>query len=343
MGNYGFELSTVLSVSDLNEGFPVAFCVSSVVDATSMVKYLSVLNEEVGAIEASVVMSDDTPIFINAWQHVMGEVQSHLLCTWHVDRAFRTNLTKIEGRENRVVVYKLLRTLMEERDVEKFRPMLENFEAMLSHPENAGTLGEFHRYFASTYAPRARLWAKCFRENINLNTNMHLESLHKVLKHIYFDGKKIRRVDKVCAALLKLVRDKVFSRMIALARNRSVSNSSRGFHARHARGAAIVVEGGVVQMEQGAWLVKASSEEHSVLLGQSCRECRERCPAKGCGVCRHSYTCECEDFSSARNICKHVHAVALYSSAPNTGTGGLCRGRNFSAHGQRVSRGAFSC
>ena len=43
---------------------------------------------------------------------------------------------------------------------------------------------------------------------------------------------------------------------------------------------------------------------------------RERCPAEGCGVCRHSFICECEDFSSARNICKHVHAVALQLSAP---------------------------
>ena len=82
--------------------------------------------------------------------------------------------------------------------------------AMLAHPENVTTLGEFRRYFNSTYAPRTYLWTKCYREGVNLNTNMHLESLHRFLKRIYFDGKKIRRVDKVCSALLKLVRDKTF-------------------------------------------------------------------------------------------------------------------------------------
>ena len=146
---------------------------------------------------------------------------------------------------------------------------------------------------------------------------MHLESMHKVLKHIYFDGKRITRIDKVCHRLLKLVRDKVFSRLISLARNRTVSLSNRGFHERHRRGKQMLDDGHVTQMEQGIWLVTSSKSEdqHTVLRGTpgTC-ECRERCPAADCGVCRHSFICECEDFSTSRNICKHAHAVGMFAS-----------------------------
>ena len=68
---------------------------------------------------------------------------------------------------------------------------------------------------------------------------MHLESLHKVLKHIYMQGKRVQRVDRVVSALTKMTRDKIYSRMISLARGRTVSHSRRGFFQRHMRGAEL--------------------------------------------------------------------------------------------------------
>jgi len=42
-------------------------------------------------------MSDDAPAFYNAWVAVMGPAEHRLLCTWHVDRNWRDNLSKISG------------------------------------------------------------------------------------------------------------------------------------------------------------------------------------------------------------------------------------------------------
>ena len=44
-GSYGFELITIMTISDLNEGFPVAFCISSVVDSVAMEKYLETVGD----------------------------------------------------------------------------------------------------------------------------------------------------------------------------------------------------------------------------------------------------------------------------------------------------------
>ena len=41
IGSHGFELTKIMAVSDLNEGFPIAFCISSVVD--NILTFLRVL------------------------------------------------------------------------------------------------------------------------------------------------------------------------------------------------------------------------------------------------------------------------------------------------------------
>ena len=140
---------------------------------------------------------------------------------------------------------------------------------------------------------------------------MHLESLHKVLKHIYMQGKRVQRVDRVIGALVKMTRDKVFSRMTSLARGRTVNQSRRGFFQRHRRGADLVQD--VVQMEHGIYLVpSAEGDEHVVKKDALCHQCREACGM--CGVCPHAYVCERED--SRVNTCKHAHAVAMFRAAP---------------------------
>jgi hypothetical protein len=45
---------------------------------------------------------------------------------------------------------------------------------------------------------------------------MNLENMHKVLKHTYFGGKKVKRMDKAIIVLMKFIRDKLFDRLIVL-------------------------------------------------------------------------------------------------------------------------------
>jgi len=48
---------------------------------------------------------------------------------------------------------------------------------------------------------------------------MYLESFHKTLKHIYLEGKKVKRLDKTINALMKLTGDSFFQRLIKLTKN----------------------------------------------------------------------------------------------------------------------------
>lgn len=45
---------------------------------------------------------------------------------------------------------------------------------------------------------------------------MYLESLHKKIKYQYFEGKVVKRLDIAIIALLKLVRDLMFDRIIKI-------------------------------------------------------------------------------------------------------------------------------
>ena len=47
----------------------------------------------------------------------------------------------------------------------------------------------------------ACIGAHCNREGLGLNTNMHLESLREVLKHICTRGKRAQRVNSVVGEL----------------------------------------------------------------------------------------------------------------------------------------------
>ena len=311
IGRHGFQLTTLMTVTDLHEGFPVAYCISSRVDETVMTCFLEAVKRGVGEVMAHVFMTDDAPVYVNAWRKVMGDVEHQLLCAWHVDRAFRQNLAKVRGAENKAMMYGVLRTVMDERDKDTFHKLLDGLRKAMEANED---LVDFGDYFERYYVPRVRLWASAYREGLGLNTNMHLESLHKVLKHIYMQGKRVQRVDKVIGALVKMTRDKIFSRMISLARGRTVSQSRRGFFQRHRRGAELAQD--VVQMEQGVYLVPSSDDDdHVVKRGAPCpSQCREMCSM--CGVCPHAYVCECED--SRRNTCKHAHAVAIFRADPRT-------------------------
>ena len=216
----------------------------------------------VGEVSAHVFMTDDAPVYVNAWRKVMLDVRHQLLCAWHVDRAFRLNLAKVKGAENKAMMYGILRTVMDERNKETFHRLLDGLNSSMERNED---LREFAEYFTRYYVPRVQLWARTYREGLGINTNMHLESLHKVLKHIYMQGKRVQRVDRAIGTIVKMTRDKVYFRMISLARGRTVSQSRRGLFQRHKRGAELAQD--VVQMEQGMYLVPAADgDEHIARL-----------------------------------------------------------------------------
>lgn len=88
-------------------------------------------------------------------------------------------------------IYGVLRKLMMETDSNTFELMLSNF----CNNDDLDT-NEFQEYFNQYYVANRNSWTYCYRMHSGINTNMHLERMHGVLKHIYLKSKHVKRLDK---------------------------------------------------------------------------------------------------------------------------------------------------
>ncbi|KAI5741100.1 hypothetical protein M8J76_010413 [Diaphorina citri] len=184
---YDFNLITVLTVDDFGEGFPVAFLYANKEDETTLSLFLNSIKEKIGTINASTFMSDDAPQYYNSWKNVMGSTAKKLLCTWHVDRAWQGKINLIAAKDKKIVVYRMLKKLQTETCKEKFVVLLQEFLQMLGQDKD---LSNFREYFETYYLNRVENWAYCHRLFSNINTNMYLEAMHRVIKHVYMKAQK---------------------------------------------------------------------------------------------------------------------------------------------------------
>ncbi|GFT43792.1 uncharacterized protein TNCV_4464461 [Trichonephila clavipes] len=224
MNAYGFDLATLLVLDDKREGFPAAFILSNQQDSTALTLAFAAIKEHT-CISPRVLMTDDSESFFNAWKTVFGIPEKRLLCTWHVDRSWRRSIARlITKKEMQVEAYKIVQSLLVETDEAAFDIMLKEALKMFDEKEETK---EFKIYFEQTYSKRSEVWAYCHRKWYGINTNMHIESMHRTIKHVYLQGKKVKRLDEALFSLMKFVRDRVFDRLISLEKGKVSSKISQ--------------------------------------------------------------------------------------------------------------------
>ena len=106
-------------------------------------------------------MSDLAEQFYNAWVATFNNRPHKLVCTWHVDRAWRENLKQVKDREMQATVYHNLRVLLEETDQKKFELLLNETMEQL---KKSSTTASFGDYFQAHYAKNKDQWAACYRK-----------------------------------------------------------------------------------------------------------------------------------------------------------------------------------
>lgn len=171
-------------------------------------------------VAAKTFMSDDASQFYKAWSSVMGVPQQKLLCTWHVDRNWQKKIHECVEKQLRPDVYHNVQLLLEFLDQQEFEKYLQSF---LDTEEEK--LRDFLKYFKDNYAVRPQERAYCFRTRAGINTNMHLESMHRTLKHSMLEGKKNKRVDKLISALMDLTYHFLMKRAIQMIKGQEVECS----------------------------------------------------------------------------------------------------------------------
>lgn len=303
---YDFKLVSILVVDDFGEGFPVAYLFTNREDYVVLKYFVVAVKKAVGTIKAASFMSDDAEQYFAAWSSVMESVNTKkLLCMWHVDRAWRSKVMAIKDKSKQPQIYKMLCTLRQEPDSTKFNEFLIGFMDILSRDSD---LRLFKDYFEKQYMSRCFVWAACFRVGSGINTNMYLESMHKVLKYIYLKGVTCRRLDKTVHVLLQYVKDKQFERIIKLEKSKVTTKISR-INKSHIN--AINSTNMVVSTSENGWIVTSKDTSYIVKVNelQEGHTCKLKCSS--CLSCVHMYICTCMDFIINYNMCKHIHKICV--------------------------------
>ncbi|KAJ8928715.1 hypothetical protein NQ314_018690, partial [Rhamnusium bicolor] len=129
--------SNIIAIDDeYKQGFPVVFMFSNKKDTLIYSILFEKIKLIVGRIVPKTFMSDLAETFYNALFQVMGPVENQLFCSWHVDRAWQSNLNKIGNIEKCSQVYKILKILQQETSACNFEISLQNaIESMLNDKE----------------------------------------------------------------------------------------------------------------------------------------------------------------------------------------------------------------
>ncbi|XP_077542029.1 uncharacterized protein LOC144154804 [Haemaphysalis longicornis] len=179
--SYDFQLTTLLVLDEYKKGVPVAHLIRNRTNGKTLKAFFESLKLATGAITSDVFMSDDAIEYYDAWKSVMGQPVHRLLCTWHVDKNWREKIhSLVPGNELQAAVYKAVRVLMTCTDQDEFQSLLQGF---IELEENEPALEDFMQYFSRYYAApgRLQLWPYCYRLRNGVNTNMHLERMHRTL------------------------------------------------------------------------------------------------------------------------------------------------------------------
>src|SRR6218665_839283 len=181
--SYDFLLTTVMVLDSNRQGFPAVFLYSNRTTEETFQLLFQAIKAKCGSIKCETFMSDMAPQFYNAWRLVMGDCPHRLFWAWHVDKSFRENFRRlIKDSEKVVFVHKTLRTLMDEHNAVTFDTSLTNFISLLRNDVDTAAFLEF---FQGRYVTCTDRWAYCYRAQCGINTSMHLERMHGILKHIY--------------------------------------------------------------------------------------------------------------------------------------------------------------
>ncbi|KAF7271807.1 hypothetical protein GWI33_015353 [Rhynchophorus ferrugineus] len=254
--------------------------------------------------------------YYDAWTAIMEKADSRLYCTWHVDRTWRENLSKISSKETQSIIYKQLRTMMQETNEKIFKRML---ESVLTSISNQPEIKTFYDYFMKNYSNNTNNWAYCYRVQNGLTTNMHIEQMHRSIKYLFLDGKHTKRLDKAITAITKFCRDKLLEQLVIMNKGRLCSKIS-SIRTRHKISESLNFED--IVSVGGGWQVVSTSTEYYIHEENNACKCNLMC--SNCGICLHRYSCSCLDSTIKWNMCKHIHLLGRYL-------------KTFSADGEHVN------
>ena len=177
-----------------------------------------------------------------------------LWCVWHVDKAWKAGLKRhVQSVSQQKTIYHFLRMLLVETNIPTFRKLLAQ---TLTLCQEITPL--FAEYLKSRYCKNLEQWGLCYRIGTPMNTNMHIESFHRVLKIVYLQHKHNRRVDYLIYILLKIARDKAFDHIQKLEKGK-VTHRICDINKRHKNAVSFISLAVIEKVDSNSYSISSQS------------------------------------------------------------------------------------
>ena len=171
----------------------------------------------------------------------------------------------------------------------------------------------FAEYLNSRYCKNLEQWGLCYRIVTPMNTNMHIESFHRVLKIVYLQHKHNRRVDYLIYILLKIARDKAFDHIQKLEKEK-VTHRICDIKNQHKSAVSFISLAVIEKVDSNSYSISSQSRlgvTYSVEKKENTTPCTCKLKCSYCSVCPHIYTCTCIDTCTNTTVCKHMHLIQM--------------------------------
>lgn len=190
------------------------------------------------------------------------------------------------------------------------------FQDAINHLSSDEETVDFANYFIGAYANCIVSWAYCYRVHAGINTNVHVERMHHTLKHIYLQGKKMKRLDKSLHALMRYIRDKSIDRLVVLHKGK-ISFKIKELHKRHNTSLLLSQQSILENEDNNSWNVLSENVNKLYRVNKLEVNCNCQIICEDCHTCIHSYSCSCIDSAIKWNICRHIHLICQFFKNKN--------------------------
>lgn len=316
LNNKKVLLITLMMIDEFGNGLPLAFCLSERENEVTISAFLTIVRELVGDINAQYFMSDDANQYFNSWKSVMinNSKVKKILCSWHIFKNFKLNVReKIRDSKKQEEVLRKLIQIRNSQNIENAKTNLINLINELKSSKSTILMGN---YLKSHYLNRLDQWVYCTRDSLIPNTNMHIESMHRLIKIIFLSSKRIQKISSCIQMLRDLVEQKMIDRIVKLTYRRCDKKTNSIYQAH------LKAEEEISNYELGLFYIDdetnakvyeiISSEKrkyYTVFNDLKDHTCEFSC--KKCTICSHYMNCTCPEFLNNRKSCKHMHMIAL--------------------------------
>ena len=221
-------------------------------------------------------------------------------------------------------IYHFLRLLLVQTNISTFRKLLAQTVTLCKE-----IAPMFAEYLNSRYCKNLEQhlhkhknleWALCYRIGTTMNTNMHIESFHRVLKMVYLQHKHNRKVDYLIYVLLKIARDKAFDHIQKIEKGK-VTHRICDINKRHKSAVSFISLAVIEQVDSNSYSISLQSRfgvTYSVEKKENATPCTCKLKCRYCYACPHMYTCTWLDACTNTTVCKHMHLIQMQQPTNET-------------------------